>query len=233
MHRFVGPAVLRWKGRGSVAGQERNRSVAPVAPVLDPGDHLILLGVGHCELEVFDFVPVMGVGLAHHGLRPLLVDVVVTAGADLGLLVEYLWNDRDDVSIKQYSLDAQGLTEELILLALTNKDPPLTQEEIEYLLLKIDESSILTGETLSPFENDIFIGTRFTLNDVNSTDFLAGFIVDADDHTTSASFEGSTRIGDTVRVTLNIYLFENVDEDSAFYSLRKDDQIEAKIAWYF
>jgi hypothetical protein len=58
-------------------------------------------------------------------------------------------------------------------------------------------------------------------------------IVDADNQTTSGSFEGSTRIGDDIRISLNIYLFEHVDENSAFYSLRRDDQVEMRVAWYF
>lgn len=152
-------------------------------------------------------------------------------GYDLGLLLEYLWNDRSDVSIKEYSYTAMGVTEnDLIgLLNLQNATP----EEIAQILAQLEQQSTIPGNYLSPFENDIFFGTRFTLNDVGSTQFLAGFIVDADDQTTSASFEGSTRIGDSVRVTLNIYLFEHVKETSAFYPLRRDDQIEAKVAWYF
>lgn len=154
-----------------------------------------------------------------------------SAGYDLGLLVEYLWNDRKDVSIKNYSYDALDLTEAILtqLLIDSGLDPELALATVAGL----DRQFTLAADYLSPFQNDIFIGTRFALNDINSTDFLAGVIIDADDQTTSASFEGSTRIGNSVRVTLNIYLFENVAKKSAFYPLRKDDQIEAKVAWYF
>lgn len=136
-------------------------------------------------------------------------------GADLGVLVEYLWNDRNSVSILPMSLRAIGLPD--------NTPVPAN----------IAAQAIIPGAYLSPFENDIFIGARFSLNDTGSSEFLAGMIVDADDQTTSASFEGSTRIGDDIRISLNIYLFEHVAKTSAFYALRKDDQVEAKLAWYF
>lgn len=148
---------------------------------------------------------------------------VQSSGADLGLLAEYLWNDR-----KTMKLDPLLA----VFLEEASSPPPLTPSQLASLP-QISALADALSNYLSPFEDDIFIGTRFSLNDIGSTEFLAGIIVDADDQTTSGSFEGSTRIGDDVRISLNIYLFENVDEDSAFYALRKDDQIEAKVAWYF
>lgn len=139
------------------------------------------------------------------------------SGADLGLLSEYLWNNRDDISIKEQSLKAMGLTE-------ATADPTI---------VGLLNTLPLPAKFLSPFENDIFFGARVALNDINSTDFLAGVIVDLDTQTTTASFEGSTRIGNSVRLTLNIYLFEHVSENTAFHHIRRDDQIEAKVAWYF
>lgn len=142
---------------------------------------------------------------------------IAGSDVDLGLLSEYLWNNRDDIYIKKQSLKVMGLTEataDPIIVGLLNTTP-------------------LPAKFLSPFENDIFFGARVALNDINSTDFLAGVIVDLDTQTTTASFEGSTRIGNSVRISLNIYLFEHVSENSAFTAFRRDDQIEAKVAWYF
>ncbi|MCK7522352.1 MAG: hypothetical protein MZV64_34070 [Ignavibacteriales bacterium] len=55
--------------------------MAAVAAGLDPGHHAVLLGVGHGQLEILDLVPVVGVGLGHHGLLPLPVDVGVAGRA--------------------------------------------------------------------------------------------------------------------------------------------------------
>lgn len=146
-------------------------------------------------------------------------------GADLGILVEYLWNDRRTIDIFPLSMEALSPANQAILAYLETNFPT------EYAAVR--SAANIPGDYLSPFEDDIFIGTRFGLNDIGSTEFVAGVIVDADDQTTSGSFEGSTRIGDSVRISLNIYFFEHVDKDSAFYTLRKDNQIETRVAWYF
>ena len=145
-------------------------------------------------------------------------------GADLGLLMEYLWNDRRSMNISPL-LDI--FMKENTLGAPYNT--PAGVASLPQLSLMGD----LMPNYLSPFENDLFFATRFSLNDVGSTQFLAGIIVDADNQTTTGSFEGSTRIGDDIRVTLNIYFFSNVDKQSAFYAVRKDSQIETRIDLYF
>lgn len=134
------------------------------------------------------------------------------SGIDIGLLTEYMWNDREDVDISEASGEALGI--------------PLPPGSLP----------LLPGEFLSPFEHDLFLGTRFAMNDADSTDFIAGLIYDLDQGTSILSFEGGTRFGDSLRVTANIYLLTNVPknpEDSSFYYSRNDDQIELKAQWYF
>jgi hypothetical protein len=140
-------------------------------------------------------------------------------GQDVGILLEYLWNDRDAVSTIDQALTSQGLTIDSIT------DP--------LQLAQLEAATTVPGEFLSPFEDDVFLGFRFTLNDIDSTDFLAGFIYDIDSGTTIGSFEGSTRFGDNVRASLNVYLITDVPEDSSFFFSRRDDLVEAKVQWYF
>ncbi|NRB39653.1 MAG: hypothetical protein HRU20_14480 [Pseudomonadales bacterium] len=140
------------------------------------------------------------------------------SGIDIGLLAEYMWNDRGDVSIKEASLIVLELPADSVL-------PP-----------DVEAAAIVPGEFLSPFDHDVFLGTRFTMNDVDSTDFIAGIIYDLDKGTSIASFEGGTRFGDSLRVTMNVYFLTNVPKnpnDSSFYYSRNDDQIELKAQWYF
>ncbi|CAA0125763.1 Uncharacterised protein [BD1-7 clade bacterium] len=132
-------------------------------------------------------------------------------GEDWGILVEYLWNNRKSVNILGPSEQATGF--------------PAPEE--------LASQAVIPGEFLSPFENDIFVGTRFALNDAGSTDFVAGFIRDLESHTMTFTFEGSTRIGDSVRLSANVYLLSNVARDSSFFFSRKDDLVELKAAWYF
>ena len=146
------------------------------------------------------------------------VSDVASSGIDVGLLAEYMWNDRGTVDIKEASLIASGFP----------PDQALSPE--------LEAQAKLPGEFLSPFEHDIFLGTRFTMNDIDSTDFIAGVIYDIDKGTSIASFEGGTRIGQSVRVSMNVYFLTNVPknpDDSSFYYSRHDDQIELKAQWYF
>ena len=78
---LVGPAALVGMGRRDVAGQEGDGGVAAVAAGLDPGHDAVLLRVGHGQLEILDLVPVVRVGLGHHGLLPLPVDIGVAGRA--------------------------------------------------------------------------------------------------------------------------------------------------------
>ena len=129
-------------------------------------------------------------------------------GEDWSILVEYLWNNRKAVNITGLSEQATGLPN------------PGVQ-------------AFIPGEFLSPFENDVFVGARFALNDAGSTDFVAGVIRDIESHTMLFTFEGSTRVGNSVRLSANVYLLSNVAHDSSFFFSRKDDLVEFKAAWYF
>ena len=141
-------------------------------------------------------------------------------GQDIGVLVEYLWNDRGDVMLGQFSIDADPAF-------VNNTDPSIPA--IKDAILGVSTA----GDLLSPMQNDIFFATRFALNDIAGTEFIAGIIVDLDDNTTSMTFEGSTRIGDDVRVTANVYFFNNVHKENPFKPIENDDLVELKAEWFF
>ncbi len=137
-------------------------------------------------------------------------------GHDLGVLVEYLYNDRGFVELGQYSIDADP--------NIPDKDDPNLDEIRE---VGVD------GFYLSPMQNDLFLGMRFALNNIDGTEFLAGIIHDLDDDTTSMSFEGSTRVGNNLRLTTNVYYFNNVYKENPFKAIENDDLIELKAEWFF
>ncbi|NRA41348.1 MAG: hypothetical protein HRU21_03465 [Pseudomonadales bacterium] len=142
-------------------------------------------------------------------------------GQDIGILLEYLWNDRDDVDLLPFTFEA-------------NPDIPADQyDAIRAALVDAGQNPVLAGDYFSPMQNDIFLGTRFALNDIAGTEFLAGLIYDLDDRTTSMSFEGSTRIGDSVRITANMYFFNQVYRDNPFKQFEDDDLFELKAEWFF
>lgn len=137
-------------------------------------------------------------------------------GSDIGLLAEYLWHDRKNISIKK---PTKQVLDESLFGGLDN--------------LGLFDQYKIPSDYLTPFDNDIFLGTRFSLNNVAGTQFLAGIIIDADDQTVLGSFEGSTRIGDSVRLSMNLYLSKTKEKTSTFYPFRKDNMLELKASWYF
>lgn len=82
-------------------------------------------------------------------------------------------------------------------------------------------------------ENDLFLGTRLTLNDVQDTDFLAGTIIDLSDGTTSFRVEADRRIGDTWTVELEAQFLVNVDEGNTLAPFEQDSFINLKLSKFF
>jgi len=87
--------------------------------------------------------------------------------------------------------------------------------------------------SLSAFQNDVFLGGRFAFNDENSTDLLAGVSFDLDNSSKFFSIEGSRRIGQNMRISLEARLFSITDNQDIFYNLRNDDYIGLNLTRFF
>lgn len=82
------------------------------------------------------------------------------------------------------------------------------------------------------FENDVFIGTRITLNDVQDTEFLAGAIIDDQTGGVFASAEFQRRIGNTLLLEVEARAFA-AEDDPFIRSLEKDDHLLFRLTRYF
>jgi hypothetical protein len=110
---------------------------------------------------------------------------VFNSDADMGLLMEYLYDDRGD------------------------------------------------GAT-TPYQRDIFLGTRVSLNDVQTTQILAGAIVDQHTGATLLRLEASRRLGKAWRLTIEANAFLNVpSSDRLLHGIRQDDYLQIGANWYF
>ena len=85
----------------------------------------------------------------------------------------------------------------------------------------------------SPFEHDVFAGFRWTRNDVQSTELLAGAIVDVKDGSRFWTVEASRRLGDRFKLSLDVRWFDGFASDSFFHSIIDDDFVQLQIARYF
>ncbi|MCP4273197.1 MAG: hypothetical protein GY781_14785 [Gammaproteobacteria bacterium] len=109
---------------------------------------------------------------------------VMESDMDLGLLVEYAWDDR-------------GI------------------------------------ESTSNFQNDIILGARLVFNDIDSTELLAGFGYDLDFESTNFILEASRRIGDNIKVSLDIRLFDSDEILDPVYLFRNDDHIQLTAQYFY
>ncbi|MEK6806154.1 MAG: hypothetical protein AABY95_05845 [Pseudomonadota bacterium] len=90
------------------------------------------------------------------------------------------------------------------------------------------------GDTApTPFNNDIFAGTRVALNDEASSELLAGVIVDADTQAVFSNIEASRRIGSDWKGVIEMRLFANTDAADPTFSFRDDDYISFELIRYF
>ena len=113
---------------------------------------------------------------------------------DIGLISEYLYDERDDTI-------APGFTGEPVIL--------------------------------SPFENDLTIGMRLTLNDAQSTELLASIIEDLDGDGRTYNIEASRRFGDNTTLSIEARGVSDIVIDSAFSSFIKDNRVRTKLTYFF
>lgn len=83
------------------------------------------------------------------------------------------------------------------------------------------------------YEDDLMIGARFMLNDVQSTELLLGTILDMDSSSYSLSLEASRRIGNDMKLSVEGRVFSNMDPASPTYAFDRDDYLQLELARYF
>ena len=156
------------------------------------------------------------------------------------------------LTIDQTSLDLQLVTEEWLwkLEALTRQGQTggryfATVGGFEYTFVGIAESDADLGliaeyhfddrkkSAPTPFDNDLMIGARLTLNDVQNSEALLGMIIDMDGHGNVVSLEASRRLGDSWKLMLESRLFNDIDPQDPFDAYSNDDFLQLELAYYF
>ncbi len=83
------------------------------------------------------------------------------------------------------------------------------------------------------FQNDLMIGFRLAMNDVDSSDALFGVIYDLDNNERLISLEASTRFAEHWTGNLEIRSFSKIDRLSRLKGIEQDDFIQLDIAYHF
>lgn len=85
----------------------------------------------------------------------------------------------------------------------------------------------------TPFQNDLFIGGRFTFNDVQNSQILAGMIFDLDGRGRTYNVEFERRIGESFKIAIEWRGYADIPPNDVLYTLRDDDSIRTEMGWYF
>jgi hypothetical protein len=83
------------------------------------------------------------------------------------------------------------------------------------------------------FDNDVFLGARFAFNDAQSSEILAGFVIDSDNRSRTFRVEGNRRFGESWKGTLELQTFSNIDPDDVLAVFENDDFVLLEMAYYF
>ncbi|VAV95840.1 hypothetical protein MNBD_ALPHA02-419 [hydrothermal vent metagenome] len=83
------------------------------------------------------------------------------------------------------------------------------------------------------FQNDMFVGMRWAANDVDSTELLMGAMFDMTTSSKFVNIEGSRRIGENWKVSLDARFFLGVPVTDIIYPLSRDDFFQIRLARYF
>jgi hypothetical protein len=115
----------------------------------------------------------------------------------------------------------------------------------EYTFYGIMESAVDLGMLLEysaddrpegeagAFDNDVFLGARFAFNDAQSSEILAGFVIDSDNRSRTFRVEGNRRFGESWKGTLELQTFSNIDPDDVLAVFENDDFVLLEMAYYF
>ena len=82
-------------------------------------------------------------------------------------------------------------------------------------------------------EDDFLAAMRFSLNDIQSTEILAGVIFDRRSNEKFYNIEASRRLGDDFKIEVEARFFSGASSGDISYFLRKDNHIRAELSYHF
>lgn len=154
--------------------------------------------------------------------------------------------------IQQTGIDVQITKEDMLwkfeAILRQNQDERFTAMTggLEYTFIGIADSDADLGvlveysfddrdeRATTPFENDVMLGMRLALNDVQSTELLAGAILSVENDARSYLLEASRRFGDSWKVSLEAYFYSNnTPVNDLMHGIRNEDFMQLTLAWYF
>ncbi|VAV83289.1 FIG01201466: hypothetical protein [hydrothermal vent metagenome] len=88
-------------------------------------------------------------------------------------------------------------------------------------------------DATTQLEDDLMAGFRLSVNDVQSTEALAGIVQDIDSDARMVFMEMSRRLGTNWKATLDAFFFLNQGSNDRVNGARDDDYVGLELAYYF
>jgi hypothetical protein len=88
-------------------------------------------------------------------------------------------------------------------------------------------------EAPTPFEDDIMVGLRLTLNDSPSTEVLVGVIADRDGSGVTWNLEASRRVGENWTLDVEARAFSQISSSDPLSGYRDDDYLQLALERHF
>lgn len=104
------------------------------------------------------------------------------------------------------------------------------------LLLEVSRDGRDDDFTVAPptvLDDDIFVGTRLALNDTQSSELLAGVVVDRNDRAYQLSVEAEHRLGDRWKLELESRWFLNTRKSPVLSAFKQDSHVTLRLSRYF
>ena len=99
----------------------------------------------------------------------------------------------------------------------------------------LSEWSYDTREAMAttPLQNDLAVGLRLGLNDVEGTELLFAFAQDVEIHSQFFFLEASTLLSEHWRLTADLRMFFSGDTEDPLFAIRRDDFARIALAYHF
>ncbi len=101
------------------------------------------------------------------------------------------------------------------------------------LLLEYQYDGRDTDIQLTTADNDLFVGARLALNDIDDTSILAGAVHDLETEAMFYNLEGETRIAENLNAELRLRIFSDISDSDPLFPFRNDDYVQIRLSWFY
>ena len=88
-------------------------------------------------------------------------------------------------------------------------------------------------EALTPFENDVMLSARLSLNDTQSTEFSGGVIKDVSTAGVLYNLQASTRLGEKWRIGLQARVYNDIPKREQFFGINQINFVNLRLTRFF